>query len=351
MKYKAVISFVGDLFPANMGYNNGFGVGSSFLKHHGDIWEENIKKIFDNSDLVFANLESPLIYNSEIVDKKTFAGDSIFANFLKKNKIEIVSIANNHILEHGIEGFNSTCEILEKNLIKYIGVFNNNTSNIQIITINGISFGFSAFNDIEDIENPNLYADLENELLLNTINELNKLNLDYKIISLHWGHEYCHYPSLDQVMLAHKMIDLGINIVIGHHTHVIQPVEEYNNGLIFYSLGNFLFDMLWSKKVRSGLVAEIMFEKNNFTYNLSGIYLTNNYGSILNESITTKILNLNKKFEHKLSKFYKTGKYKNPNFRLNRNIQRVLMKKEILKNWNKISSVSKQIIFNKLFKL
>lgn len=350
MLNKVVISFVGDIFPANMGYNSGFGVGSSFLKHYGEIWKKNINSIFRNSDLVFANLESPLIYDSIFVDKETFAGYYGFAEFMKKNKIGIVSIANNHILEQGIEGLKTTCEILKNNSIKFVGLVSDNFSKIEIITINGISFGFSAFNDIKDIENPNLYAELNKEILTNTIKELNKLDLNYKIISLHWGHEYSYYPSLDQILLAHEIIDSGINIIIGHHPHVFQPLEKYNNGLIIYSLGNFIFDMLWSKKVRSGAVLDIIFSQNNFTYNIKGIYISNNYCPTLNNNITKKIYNINKKFENKLIKFNKKGKYKNPNFKMKRNIQRILMKKDIIKNWDRITYENKRKLFKKLIK-
>lgn len=85
-------------------------------------------------------------------------------------------------------------------------------------------------------------------------------------MSLHWGNEYIHYPSISQIKLAHKIIDAGIDIIIGHHPHVIQPVERYKNGVIFYSLGNFLFDMLWSKKVRHGMIAKIKFDKESIQY-------------------------------------------------------------------------------------
>jgi gamma-polyglutamate biosynthesis protein CapA len=82
-------------------------------------------------------------------------------------------------------------------------------------------------------------------------------NADIKILCLHWGNEYVHIPSQEQRELAYQFIDAGADIIAGHHPHVIQPYEKYKNGHIFYSLGNFMFDFLQSKKISVGLHAVI----------------------------------------------------------------------------------------------
>ncbi len=80
------------------------------------------------------------------------------------------------------------------------------------------------------------------------------------IISMHWGTEYEQSPTKRQRMLAHLAVDYGASLVLGHHPHVIQPLEEYKDGYIFYSLGNFVFDQMQSEETRTGLIARIFFE-------------------------------------------------------------------------------------------
>ncbi len=350
---KIKLTLVGDIFPANLGYNSGFGIASQYLKHKGNTWEKSINKILHGADIVFGNLESPLIYEQNYCNNNSFAGHSSFTEFLKKHKINIVSIANNHILEQGVEGFLSTCSILEKNGIKYVGKNCNDLSNVEIITIKGYKIGFCAFNNIHDISNPKSYAELNEDNIYKTIENFKLLNLDYKIVSLHWGNEYIHYPSLNQIKLAHKIIDAGADIIIGHHPHVVQPVEKYRNGLIFYSMGNFLFDMLWSKKVRHGLVAKLILDGNHdINFKLVSIRLSNEYAPHLYPEGLKKINKINKNFQKLLSKSINNEEKYDKNYiqRVNwyRFIERILMKKSIVKNWNKMSKQSKKEFIYKI---
>ena len=80
------------------------------------------------------------------------------------------------------------------------------------------------------------------------------------VVSIHWGVEYEEAPTERQITFAHLAIDSGASLVLGHHPHVIQPVEEYEDGYIFYSLGNFVFDQMWSEETRIGLIARIFFQ-------------------------------------------------------------------------------------------
>ena len=80
------------------------------------------------------------------------------------------------------------------------------------------------------------------------------------IVSIHWGVEYEQSPTERQEMFAHLAVDSGASVVLGHHPHVVQPVEEYKDGYVFYSLGNFVFDQMWSEETRNGLIARIFFE-------------------------------------------------------------------------------------------
>ena len=130
------LTFVGDLFPGNIIESVGIGIGSQFLGHKGNPWQDKIKNFFLDSDFVFANLESPLIKDDNTCNNSTFAGSTKFAKFLSKVGISAVSVANNHILEHGSAGFQSTLDSLKENNIFPIGFEVNGNSNIQKISLN-----------------------------------------------------------------------------------------------------------------------------------------------------------------------------------------------------------------------
>jgi len=348
------ISFVGDIFPANRPYTIGWGVASTFKKHYGTLWNDSINSIFTDSDICFANLESPLLNDENFSDQNCFAGHKRFVELLKKHRINIVSIANNHMLEHGSEGFYSTCETLRKNEIKYVGQNENGLSNIQIIKVHDISMGFCGFNE-KNGSNIEFLADLKEINIFNTIKKLNSLELDFKIVSLHWGEEYIHYPSLQQINLAHKIIDGGVDIIIGHHSHTIQPVEEYQNGIIFYSLGNFIFDMLWSNKVRNGLIGKVhLFKNKRIEYELVGARIKNSYVPIKNDRVLRDIKKINFKFEKKINAIDKNPigyerKYKWIHF-FNHTKERVLMKISFLKNFRKLNKKSKKYFLKRIIK-
>ena len=83
-----------------------------------------------------------------------------------------------------------------------------------------------------------------------TLEELKK-DVDVIVVSLHWGTEYAKSPSSAQIEIAHQIIDWGADLILGHHPHVIQKIEEYNGGVIVYSLGNFVFDQHKSETKKS----------------------------------------------------------------------------------------------------
>ncbi len=361
---KLNLTFVGDIFPANLKYHTGFGVASQFEKNNGKLWLNNLDKYFNKADLSFSNLESPLINKEKNPENKIFAGSEYFAIFLRELGIDVVSIANNHILEQGIDGLYSTKKILKKNNIKYVGDFFNNTSNVEIFDVKGVKIGIAGFCNINDNQKKfkDKYALYSDQSVIKALNIMSSFNVDYKIMSFHWGDEYINIPSRKQIEDAHKFIDLGVDIIIGHHPHVIQPVEKYKKGLIFYSLGNFIFDMVWSKSVRLGMVAHITLEKGKeVKYSCDPIYIgddyvprrINNFNS--HQTLVNRIEKKNKKFtsylENNLSDLDYDSFYKKK-ARMNNLYHRIMMKLFILKNWAKVTKGSKKLLIsNILFKL
>ncbi|MBU2592785.1 MAG: CapA family protein [Patescibacteria group bacterium] len=205
-------------------------------------------EILKEANLAVANLESPLIKNClptrtgmkfcaspELVEGLVFAG------------IDLVNLANNHTDDYGQEGFEQTLEALNDYRIGYFG-----SGTIGRRDIDGRRIAFLGFDDtVQPTE--------EEEVAGQT--EKSKKESDLVIVSFHWGVEYQKTPSQRQKELAHLAIDHGADLVIGHHPHVLQPIEYYQGKLILYSLGNFVFDQMWSRETRIGAIALITFEK------------------------------------------------------------------------------------------
>lgn len=352
MKSSITIMLAGDVLPANLPYTKGFGIASMFLEHMGTYWVKNVKRFFINSDIVFCNLESPLNSDKNCINSKAFSGHYKFAEFLKRLGVNIVSIANNHILEYDKKGFLSTIEALENQKIKYVGKSINGLSNIEIFLFNKKRLGFAGFNQVHDIRNPNLYANLTKRNVLNTIQKMIELRLDYKILSLHWGDEYINIPSRVQIELAHEFIDNGVDIIVGHHPHVIQPIEEYKNGLIFYSLGNCIFDMLFSNSIRIGILAKIIIpQENKLKYELYPIYLSENVPFIAFDKI--KFYKALRKYNEKMSKIKnlspkKYDRYYKSKRTINQIKHRFYMKLYLFVLFYKISYKHKQILLKNI---
>ncbi len=272
------ITLVGDIFPSNTWYTRGFGNAKIELKSNFSDWTNNLKEKFKDSDIIFGNLEAPLLEPEKKAAELIFAGYGGFAKSLKYMGFNLVSVANNHILEHGEQGLLSTKDSLFESGVGVIGVLKDDHSNfIKVFNINNKKIGFSGFNGVENIPQEGLIPKLSMENIKNTLDEMKQQKLDYKILSFHWGDEYIDIPAAEQVELAHKTIDYGADIIIGHHPHVIQPVEYYKQGLIIYSLGNFVFDFLYSHAFKLGMMVNVYLKDNaEIEYELLGVDLDNN---------------------------------------------------------------------------
>lgn len=226
--------------------------------------------ILQNADITFANLESPFNNKGEIVTKgMVFKAEPETIEGLVYAGIDIVSLANNHFGDQKIAGMDFTFKHLENNKIQFVGAGKNEIQarEPKIIEKNGVKFAFLAYADSSSMT-PTSYAAtatkpgvawLEEEKLVNDIKNA-KSKSDIVVVSLHWGTEYQQMPNERQISLGRKAIDAGALLVLGHHPHVVQPYEKYKNGYIFYSLGNFVFDQMWSEKTRQGEIAKIYFK-------------------------------------------------------------------------------------------
>ncbi len=342
----ANLVMVGDIFPGNAKYNEGLGVAARFFPHRGTFWEKKLAPFFEDADIAFANLEAPLVEDSEYAVAHTFAGCREFARFLANIGINIVSVANNHILEQEEEGFHHTLQFLEDAWVCWVGTQVGGMSNIKFFQCKGIRIGFAAFNAIHDIFNPGLVADLQENDVLDCIRKMKISGTDIKVISLHWGNEFVTIPSGAQIRFAHKLIDAGADVIVGHHPHVVQPVERYRHGLIFYSLGNFIFDILWTRSVRTGVLANVEVTPDGVAgYELVPVYLGDDFMPVRLEGPLLKTfwarqgknialiesLSLKNENGRKYESYYRRV------WKWNRFLHRLAMKWYLAKNWHKLS--------------
>ena len=199
---------------------------------------------FRSADLSLINLESPIVSGCRPTDTgMVFCAPPDHIQGLLVSGVDIANLANNHIYNYGQSGVNSTLNLLTQNGISPIGF------EPAIKEVKGIKFGFLGYSP---------FLKLDRTQMVQEIGSL-RSSVDQLIVTFHWGNEYQTSPTSQQKQLAHLAIDSGADIIIGHHPHWVQDKEIYQGKLIYYSLGNLIFDQMWSEKTREGLVVKFVF--------------------------------------------------------------------------------------------
>ena len=172
----------------------------------------------------------------------------------------VLSVANNHILDHGADAARDTMRRLEDNGIDCVGLDTNLSQNHTPLVFNcdETRAAFLAYCLIPSVHSNLVVTDTDR--ICEDVS-LAKKEVDFVIVSLHWGSEYMNKPSPSQIDLAHRIIDSGASLILGHHPHVLQGIERYNEGVIAYSLGNFMFDMEFVEESREGLILTCILSK------------------------------------------------------------------------------------------
>jgi len=216
-----------------------------------DFLFRRIDKYLKSADLVFGNLEFPILAP---YDSKEFVFNCYpeVLPALKKAGFNFFNLANNHILDQGEEGILSTIRELEKNQLSFIGVNRNKFVSRAgyILTSHNLNIGFIAYTGILNRPWPkkrkgfyinNFY---DKEKVCQDIKQI-KDKCDYLIMTAHFGEEYQQKPLVKDQDLLKDYVNEGVDLVIGHHPHVVQPIEkiitiDQREAYIFYSLGNFI---------------------------------------------------------------------------------------------------------------
>ena len=243
-----MIFFTGDLNLTDGYFDTGFGVGSK-LKQGFNPFQHIDRK---PKDCWIGNFEGVA---SEISDKTgnaalQFRVEPQSLSHLKH--FNLYGIANNHAMQHGAAAYQRTFDYLTS-----CGClcFGSNAQKSQVfehqgrkVTITGFSQRIDAFSKEPCYWHNPEYQEIEQEI--------RQLPEDaFKIVFVHWGNEFINRPSSQQKRFAHWLVDVGFDMVLGMHPHVLQGYEQYQGKYIFYSLGNFVFDMPWEPTKYGAIVS------------------------------------------------------------------------------------------------
>lgn len=208
----------------------------------------NVQSFLSNADITFGNLENAVINNCPRQFKGSFSFCTTpeIAKGLQESGVDVVTLANNHSYNFGNLGFEETKKYLSDIGVKSVGY-----GNLEIIEKNNIKFGFLGF----DYVTSQINIDRDIGLI-----KTSDPQVDVLIVSPHWGIEYKSIASSVQSEVAEKMVENGADLIIGHHPHWVQNYEEISGVPVYYSLGNFIFDQMWSEETKRGLVVKITYD-------------------------------------------------------------------------------------------
>lgn len=212
-----------------------------------------VKEYISGADIAIGNFET--VTGGEELGFRgypTFNSPVETIEALKNAGFDILTTANNHILDTKKQGIFKTIENINKYGLKSVGTYKDDKKEILIEDINGIKIAFLSYtygvNGYADIKNntelSNIINIIDEDKIKKDTEKSKEIGADVVVVSLHWGNEYQRTPSVSQKNLANKMFDWGVDIILGSHPHVIQKSEIVkHNGkdkFIIYSMGNFI---------------------------------------------------------------------------------------------------------------
>lgn len=256
------LSFVGDCSIGeaiqNKGEENGY---TWMLDHNGMDWPFSlVREYLDADDFTFANLEVVFTERTKHLDKMfSLCGAPRYAEALLHSGVDAVNTVNNHCFDFNVEGYRDTLAALDAIGFAHFGsVYVNNKTQgqdrmimarVKDVTIGALGFTYPQESDLR--------------LIGERIERLRDAGCDLVVVSLHWGKETHAMPESWQFGFARGVIDLGADVVWGHHPHVLQPVQLYHGGVILYSTGNFTFGTMSSKVDRDTGIFQLEYEKSD----------------------------------------------------------------------------------------
>ncbi len=274
---------------------------------------KKVSELLKQYDYVIGNLETPFTSNLKpsVIKSACIGSNDENVELLNYLNINIVNLANNHICDYGSDAYIKTKNLLKEQGIKFFGVENKQVL-IEKYGTKIALHGYCAYNT-----NPSgMYRESSaygvNELNIPMVEKNLMKNHDlgyYNIVSIHSGQEHVNFPSSEDMKMARQLSKVCPYVYYGHHPHVMQGIEEVNESLIAYSLGNFCFDDIYTEKSEKPLVVqsennktsfilELEFKENKLVnYNKIPIYMGDVELEINGEEIINKIENYSGKLK------------------------------------------------------
>ncbi|MGA8941352.1 MAG: CapA family protein [Thermoactinomyces sp.] len=254
---RLTLTFVGDMmFGRNIADVIIPKYGSEYLFQY-------VRPYFRYSDYTTGNFENPIVFQDGYPKAKKFIHLSTrpeVAKTLKKIGFSTVNLANNHMKDFGKQGLLDTLRAFRDVKLDTVGAGSDlkSAAGVEYQTVNGVKIAALGFSDVIPVDFRATHkrsgiAPADPDVWFPAVAKAKK-NAQLVIVHMHWGLEYDSRYHPRQKEFGRALIDAGADIVVGHHPHVLEPVEVYKHGVIFYSLGNFIFDQGWSRTRESVLV-------------------------------------------------------------------------------------------------
>lgn len=238
------------IFTGDVLFANAFKAGYDANGIKGVISEELLAEL-QGADILMINNEFPFSgQGAPLEDKQfTFRCEPSYVTALQEMGVDVVSLANNHVLDYGKVALSDTFVTLDDAGILYGGAGETveRAEEVQVVGVNGKKYGFLAVSRVVPtgdwkVENsaPGVFSCYDDARLVELVKEASE-ECDFLAVYPHWGVEYAEYPEDYQTRIAQNCIEAGADVVVGSHTHCLQGVEYIGDKPVFYSLGNFVF--------------------------------------------------------------------------------------------------------------
>ncbi|MEN0067183.1 MAG: CapA family protein [Myxococcota bacterium] len=222
-------------------------------RHGYEALFEGIRTLVRDVDVAFANLETPVAPSRFRARRpRVFNADPLVVESLVATGFDLVSLANNHAFDQGPEGLEETMTVLDDRSLGFVGVGSTceEARTPVVMRRSGLTVAFFAATELLN-EDWNVRADatctatLDPSDLIQRAQAAREAGADFVVLSLHWGDEYVQDPGASRRRLARRLVEGGVDVILGHHAHVLQPVELHRTSdgraaLVAYGLGNLI---------------------------------------------------------------------------------------------------------------
>lgn len=271
------MSVIGDIMSHSTNFKNAY--DSSDKTYDFSNTFSNISSYIQDADIAVGNLETTFAGSSRgYSGYPTFNTPEALGKNLKDLGIDVLSTANNHCMDKGYSGLVSTLDFLDKFGISHTGTYRSSEdqNTILIKDVNGIKIAFLAFtygtNGITVPSDKSYAVNLiDKELIKNQIELAKKQEVDLICVNMHWGIEYKLTQNKTQEDLANFLFENGVDLILGSHPHVLEPMEKRTvtledgstkDGFVIYSLGNFMSGQIYAN-TKSSVILDIQITKSS----------------------------------------------------------------------------------------